>query len=1058
VATRKRVPLAKLSRPRSHDAMPRERLFAILDGARQRTVVWVSGPPGAGKTTLIASYLDARKLHSIWYHLDASDGDIGAFFHYLSLAAEALKPKWDAMPVPYAEVMSDPIGFGRGFFREFFALASNNLVLVLDNYQEVPEQAALHTILRNAIEDIPEGIQLLVISRALPPNQFARHRTHGNIFSIGFSELKLTLDEAIAVARKRGFTDTDAVGMLHGQTDGWFAGLTLLIEHAARVGTARALKTESLEGTFQYFAGEIFDAAPPEQQQTLMQTAFLPVMTAHTAERISANPNAHKILEQLHQRQLFVERRPGEETTYQYHALFREFLLSRAREIFTPVGLRQLARRAADLLRESGNSDKAIDLLLEAQDWGAAKSAILELAPILFASSRWTTLSGWIAKLPQAEVESNGWLQFWQGSANFAQQPLLAEEQLGKAYENLKGAGDQRGQILTCSAVLRAYHSNIHGEFPTVGTWISRLANLLKHSAVLEPAESVEVHGSLLMAFQYHDPSNPFRAQCSARLVGLLLDKSIALERKGYAAGMAINYLLDEQQKELQDIIFAVRPLLEKPAPQSVGDLYLWYYYALYCQAMGDFVAARHHIDKVVALADSLGTRRMAITSRWFQHINCIQARDIAGLEVIRERILPKGDEGKAIHLMVFHNVTASILLLRGDAATAIQHLESSRRAAHTYRMPLHEAAGLVALAATHYEQGSIAEAAMFVDQGRKLTANSAMVTEYLELTMIGALASEALKRDEQARAYLTEVFAKGLPLFWAIFHTPNNVPAKVCALALREQIAVPAAIEMIKRYQLRAPSPDVLDWPWPIRIRTLGEFAVLEDGGPARGGRKIQRKPLELLKALIAFACVNVDTQRLAEAVWPELDGDAAMAALHAALLRLRKLLKHDGLLQLHEGKLSLDLSRCWVDTQAIEHMFVALEGAPEGTDARTAGSLLALYRGDFLAREEEKPWILPTRERLRRRFLSCVALAGDRLEALQDWTAAIGLYERALAASNLSEDMYRRLMRCFVAQGRHAEAIDTYRRCRELLSVVLSTKPSVETDVLYQQIRQQV
>ena len=121
-------------------------------------------------------------------------------------------------------------------------------------------------------------------------------------------------------------------------------------------------------------------------------------------------------------------------------------------------------------------------------------------------------------------------------------------------------------------------------------------------------------------------------------------------------------------------------------------------------------------------------------------------------------------------------------------------------------------------------------------------------------------------------------------------------------------------------------------------------------------------------------------------------------------------------------------------------------------------AAALLELYRGDFLAGEEEKPWILPTRERLRRRFLSSVALVGDRLEKQQDWAAAIGLYERALAASNLSEDMYRRLMRCHIAQGHHAEAIETYRRCREWMSIVLSTKPSAETDALYQQIRQRV
>jgi len=388
---------------------------------------------------------------------------------------------------------------------------------------------------------------------------------------------------------------------------------------------------------------------------------------------------------------------------------------------------------------------------------------------------------------------------------------------------------------------------------------------------------------------------------------------------------------------------------------------------------------------------------------------------------------------------------------------SALQHLESYRRAANTYKIQLHEASALVSLAATQYERGGFAEAAALVEEGRRLTADSSMVSEYLELTMIGAVVSEALKRDDQARTYLEEVFARGLPLFWAIFLTPNNVPAKVCALALKRRIAVAAAIEMIKRYRLRAPSPDALDWPWPMRIRTLGELAVVEASEPLRGGRKLQRKPLELLKALIAFGCANVDAQRLAESVWPELDGDSAMAAFHAALLRLRKLLKHDGLLQLQEGKLSLDVSRCWVDTLAIEHIFVALESLPEMTGAgAAAASLLAIYRGDFLGGEEEKPWILPTRERLRRRFLGCVALVGDRLETEQDWAAAIGLYERALAVSNLSENIYRRLMRCHIAQGHHAEAIETYRRCRELMSIVLSTKPSAETDALYQQIRQ--
>src|SRR5262249_41765618 len=194
--------LAKLTRPKVHRALQRERLFKRMDESREQPLLWVSAPPGSGKTTLVASYIETRRLQSAWYQLDPGDADIGTFFYYLAQATPRSK-RTEQLPLLTPDHLADLPRFYRHFFRAFFARLAAPAVLVLDNYHELPPAAALHVALEHAVGEVPEGVNIVVVSRSGPPRNMVRHKVGERLSTLEWPQLKMTLDEtrAIAVAR-----------------------------------------------------------------------------------------------------------------------------------------------------------------------------------------------------------------------------------------------------------------------------------------------------------------------------------------------------------------------------------------------------------------------------------------------------------------------------------------------------------------------------------------------------------------------------------------------------------------------------------------------------------------------------------------------------------------------------------------------------------------------------------------------------------------------------------------------------------------------------------------
>ena len=270
----------KVTRPRLAGIVARERLFAQISHSAT-PILWISAPPGAGKTTLAASYMEATKRTALWYQVDSADADPATLFFYMrEAAAQGGLAKALALPLLPPESVADLASFARRYFRDLFAKLPRAALVTFDNFQDA-DGPAFETMTREAFAQVPDGVTVLVLSLSDPPPALARLVANRSIGIIGADELRFTRSESDQVASSRLSIDEDALATLHERSAGWAAGLVLMTEHMRRAGPFdEASLAESQEAVFDYFAGEILSRAAPADQRALMLTASLPRVTA----------------------------------------------------------------------------------------------------------------------------------------------------------------------------------------------------------------------------------------------------------------------------------------------------------------------------------------------------------------------------------------------------------------------------------------------------------------------------------------------------------------------------------------------------------------------------------------------------------------------------------------------------------------------------------------------------------------------------------------------------------------------------------------------------------
>ena len=475
--------LAKLTAPKVSGALMRERLFDRIDQAREDCpIVWINAPGGAGKTTLVSSYLQTRKSTALWYQMDEGDADAAAFFYYLGLALKYLRPRRKALPLLTPEHLRGLPAFTRFFFRQLFERLPRPGLVVMDNFQTVPEDTPFHRVLPVVLEEIRSGSNVIVLSRQDPPAVLSRLRANGQLAVIDEHALCLNESETEAMVQRwnKGPVPKTVKQQWRVLCEGWVAGLILLMERYQHGTETVQWEADSpTENLFDYFSSEIFNHTEDRIQDFLLKSALLPTMDIANTTALTQQRQSGKFLAEFVRKHYFTTRHAGRKALYQYHPLFRAFLLAQGRERLDAELQCQLKQQAARILAED-SPEQSIAYWLELKDWNALAQTIEQCAPMLLQQGRNQTVLDWLSNIPDEVLEQLPSLRFWQGTCLQMIDPYAAREHLAKAYYAFKTTGGATGMYQAWSNIIFCFWYG-RPDLHLLDPWLEELNYLRRH-------------------------------------------------------------------------------------------------------------------------------------------------------------------------------------------------------------------------------------------------------------------------------------------------------------------------------------------------------------------------------------------------------------------------------------------------------------------------------------------------------------------------------------------------------------------------------------------------
>ena len=1065
-------PIAKIICPNFSGILARERLFELIHLEQGRLVKWIQGPPGSGKTTLVADYLKTNQGRHIWYQIDETDSDLSSFYYYLGLAAEKTSAQaTKRLPLFTPEHRFSLPVFTRKYFQQFYTLFSPPFALVFDNYHIQPIESDLHDIMRMGIEEAPPGVTIIFISRMPLPQAFRRLQANNFIDLIGWDDLRLTETEFREIAFLRGkevFSDA-SLKQAYLKTQGWAAGLVLILERAKIKGIKQInLENLSFEGIYEYFATEVLNQSEIQQQEFLLKSCFLAQMTPAMVNELTERADAKQIISYLYTHHYFLEKHSQKEGIYQYHPLFRDFLKNRANATFSITDLRHTKRRAAGIFLKEGYLADAIELIFELKDWPWLEKLLVDNAPELIMQGADGKLTQWLNRFPETIFYKKPWLLYWHGVSCMVRDPQKSQDSFEIAFSIFRKSNNISGLYLSWSGIILAniYKFKSGDSFEK---WIPVIYNLMEEFPDI-PSENLETEvlisflTGLILTGTNHDEIK----KKGSRLLELYnrTENDLIRKKAGYLLSL---YLTLQGQIHHSETLLAALDFDDKEQKSPL----ILQVIGRHRDILTHFHCARNNecIELVLNSVEISAFQKAHIwlAPLWGHAVAAsLSEGDIESGNEFLQKMKSELVKGQNIETF-YYNFLYSWAVLSKDLFAALQLAQNALNLASGLGISYLVHTSLIAVSQIYHEIGQEEHGWEYLQKAKKMaTTTHNPLTEYKNHLTEAFFSLQ--KGDEKQTAELLE---KALHigrhhdivnfLFWR-----GSVMANLCARALELGIEAEYVKSLIRKRNLtiNASLQNVENWPWKVKIYTLGRFEIKVDNVLLTFKGKVQKTPLTALKILISLGCTHVKEERISDILWPDSSGDAGYRALVTTLQRLRRLLKYKEAIHFNEGRLSINPYCCWVDIWSVKNQLKLIQSQWKniGSENRIerviklTETLFEKHKEAFLPGDEECPWTFAMRDNLQMNMLKSITQLADYWENQKDWKKTLELYQKGLEINSTSEDLFQRLMLSYQNLGCRAEAITAFNQCQKNLSSRLGIEPSSRTKAIFDSVSKAV